>query len=123
MGPLHELHIGLTARARAARQVFASAPPDVQFGAFSAIYAPSASAKGAAREALVRVDLGAVRGARARSLPVFLVLPAQDLTRCALHRTLRKGGFVGGKGRGANITDLYATCMQNNLFFGRAHIC
>ena len=92
--------------------MFAGAPPDVQFGAFSAIYAPSAGARGAAREALVRVDMASVRGARARSLPVFLVLSAQDLARCGLHWTLRKGGgSVGGKGQGAHTMELIATCM------------
>ena len=65
------------------RQVFTSAPADVQFGIFSAMYAPNSGGKAAVREAVVRVDLGAARGGRARSLPCFLVLPADDVDRYA----------------------------------------
>ncbi len=62
-------------------QAFADAPPDVQFGRFSALYAPGGAAGAPPREALVRVDMGAGRGAHARSLPVFLALGATDLAR------------------------------------------
>ncbi|KAK9846501.1 hypothetical protein WJX81_005367 [Elliptochloris bilobata] len=67
--------------AKALCQVFASAPPDVQFGAFSAMHAPSNNAEEPEKEALVRIDLGATRGGRTRSLPSFLVLPANDVAR------------------------------------------
>ena len=62
----------------------------MQFGVFAAIYAPNSAGK-AAGEAVVRVDLGAARGGRARSLPCFLVLPASDVDRCVTTRMLMQG--------------------------------
>ena len=58
----------------------AAMPPDAEFGCCSIVYGPQDS--DFEGEALLRVDLGDAKGARAKSLPLYLVLDAVDAIRC-----------------------------------------
>ena len=51
-------------------------PPDAEFGCCALVYGPDGSEYDG--EALLRVDIGAARGGRARSLPLLFVLPADQ---------------------------------------------
>ena len=54
-------------------------PPDAEFGCCALVYGPDGSEFEG--EALLRVDVGAARGGRARSLPLHFVLPADQAIR------------------------------------------
>ena len=54
-------------------------PPDAEFGCCALVYGPDGS--DFEGEALLRVDVGAARGGRARPLPLHFVLPADQAIR------------------------------------------